>query len=146
LPDYIKNDPHIWQKRFEQISSFEKHLSQNGTHVLKFFLNVSKNEQKRRFLARIDTPEKNWKFSASDVKERGFWDEYQKAYTEAIETTSTTSSPWFVIPADNKWFMRLAVSEVIVQKLKSLNLEYPKVSEDHMKRLQDAKIMLENES
>ncbi len=146
LPNDIKNDPDIWQKRFKQISNFEKHLSQNGTHILKFFLNVSKKEQKQRFLARINTPEKNWKFSSGDVKERGFWDEYQRAYTDAIHETNTKDSPWFVIPADNKWFMRLAVSEVIVEKLKSLNLEYPKVSEDHMKRLQEAKTMLENES
>ena len=146
LPNDIKNDPDIWQKRFEQISNFEKHLSQNGTHILKFFLNVSKDEQKQRFLARINTPEKNWKFSSSDVKERGFWEEYQGAYTDAIQETSTKDSPWFVIPADNKWFMRLAVSEVIVKKLKSLNLEYPKVSEDHLKHLQEAKTMLENES
>jgi len=146
LPNNIKNDRNIWRKRFKQIGNFEKHLNQNGTHILKFFLNVSKEEQKKRFLARINTPEKNWKFSSGDVKERGFWDGYQKAYTEAIRETSTEDSPWFIIPADNKWFMRLAVSEIIVKKLKSLNLEYPKVSEDHMKHLLEAKTMLENES
>jgi len=123
LPDEIKNDPDIWRKRFEQIGNFEKHLSQNGTHILKFFLNVSKGEQKKRFLERINTPKKHWKFSASDVKERGFWDDYQRVYTDAIRETSTNDSPWFVIPADNKWFMRLAVSNVIVKKMKSLNLE-----------------------
>jgi len=145
LPTEHKNDANIWQQRFEQIRNFEKHLSQNGTHVLKFFLNVSKQEQKRRFLARIDTPKKNWKFSLSDVKERGHWDDYQKVYTEAIEATSTSKSPWFVIPADHKWFMRMAVSEVITQKLESLDLRYPEVSQEHQKRLQEAKIMLENE-
>ena len=146
LPDEIKNDPDIWDKRFEQIGNFEKHLAQNGTHVLKFFLNVSKEEQKRRFLARIETPEKNWKFSAGDIKERGFWDDYQNAYTDAIQTTSTEKSPWFVIPADNKWFMRLVVSEVIAQKLKSLDLKFPTVNEEHMQQLLEAKKMLESET
>jgi len=143
LPDDIKNDPKIWQQRFEQIGNFEKYLSQNGIHVLKFFLNISKEEQKRRFLARIDTPEKNWKFSTADMKERGFWDDYQKAYTEAIQATSTKESPWYVMPADHKWFTRLAVSEVIVQKLESLDLKYPQVGDEHIQRLQEAKKALE---
>ncbi len=146
LPDEIKNDPDIWQKRFRQISGLEQHLSENGTHILKFFLNVSKDEQKNRFLARINTPEKNWKFSASDVKERGYWNDYQKAYTEAIQATSTEKAPWFVIPADNKWFMRLVVSEVIAQKLESLNLKYPAVSDEHMAKLLEAKKLLESEA
>ncbi len=145
LPDEQKNDPNIWQQRFEQIRNFEKHLLQNGTHVLKFFLNVSKEEQKTRFLSRIDTVEKNWKFSLGDVKERGFWNDYQNAYTDAIRATSTEKSPWFIMPADHKWFMRLAVSEIISQKLESLDLKYPSVSEEHLQRLQEAKLMLENE-
>ncbi len=146
MPVELKNDPAIWQKRYGQIANFEKHLSENGTHILKFFLNVSKDEQKRRFLARIDTPEKNWKFSMGDVKERGFWHDYQSVYREAIKATSTGESPWFVIPADHKWFMRLAVSEIIAQKLESLDLKYPTVSEEHMKELHEAKEMLENEN
>ncbi|MCB1025185.1 MAG: polyphosphate kinase 2 family protein [Acidobacteria bacterium] len=146
LPDEIKNDPEIWQKRFEQINALEKHLTQNGTYVLKFFLNVSKEEQKRRFIQRIETPEKNWKFSSSDVKERGFWDDYQTAYTDAISNTSTEDAPWHVIPADNKWFMRLAVSEVIVQKLESVDLKYPELTEEHMNSLLEAKELLENEA
>lgn len=143
LPDKIKNNPKIWDQRFEQIGNFEKYLSQNGVHVLKFFLNVSKEEQKRRFLARIDTPEKNWKFSSADMKERGFWDDYQHAYTEAIQATSTKNSPWYVMPADNKWFTRLAVSEVIAERLESMDLNYPQVSEKHIRRLKEAKIALE---
>jgi len=146
LPDELKNDPNIWQKRFEQILNFEKQLLENGVHVLKFFLNLSKAEQKRRFLARINTPEKNWKFSISDVKERGYWDEYQKAYKEAIQATSTKKSPWFVVPADHKWFTRLAISEVIAQKLETLNLQYPKLDDEDIKRLYEAKIMLESEN
>jgi polyphosphate kinase 2 (PPK2 family) len=112
---------------------------------LKFFLNVSKEEQKQRFLARIETPEKNWKFSASDAKERAFWDDYMKAYEEAIEATSTKDAPWFVIPADKKWFTRVAVSEIIVKKLESMNLQYPQVTEEHRQSLLKAKELLENE-
>lgn len=146
LPNELKNDPHIWQKRFEQILNFEKQLLENGIHILKFFLNVSKAEQKKRFLARINTPEKNWKFSINDVKERGYWDEYQKAYKEAIQATSMKESPWFVVPADHKWFTRLAISEVIAQKLEKLNLQYPKLDDEDIRRLYKAKIMLESEN
>jgi PPK2 family polyphosphate:nucleotide phosphotransferase len=145
LPDHIKNDPNIWEQRFEQINNFEKYLNENGIHILKFFLNVSKEEQKRRFLSRIDTPEKNWKFSAGDLHERGFWDEYQMAYTEAIQATSTEKSPWHIMPADHKWFTRLAVSEVIAQKLESIDLKYPEVKEEHLQKLEEAKELLENE-
>ncbi len=146
LPDKIKNDPDIWRTRFIQIANFEKHLTQNGTHILKFFLNVSKEEQKQRFLARIETPEKNWKFSSGDVKERGFWEDYQAAYREALQATSTETAPWFVIPADHKWFMRLAVSEVIAKKLDSMNLAFPEVSEEHLESLRQAKKLLESET
>jgi PPK2 family polyphosphate:nucleotide phosphotransferase len=131
LPVDVKNDKNIWKKRFGQIRGFENYLAENGVHILKFFLNVSKEEQKRRFLARIAEPEKNWKFSASDVKERGYWDDYMKAYEEAISATSTARSPWYVVPADKKWFTRVAVSEIIAQKLESMDLHYPKVSEEH---------------
>lgn len=145
LPKNVKSDPNIWQERFEQIRNFEKYLSENGIHVLKFFLNVSKEEQKERFLARINRPDKNWKFSASDAKERGFWDEYMKAYAEAIENTSTENAPWFVVPADHKWFTRVVVSNVIINKLESLDMHYPIITEQHKESLLAAKEMLENE-
>jgi PPK2 family polyphosphate:nucleotide phosphotransferase len=145
LPAEIKSDKNVWKKRFEQIRNFETHLAANGTHILKFFLNISKKEQKRRFLDRIAEKEKNWKFSMGDVKERGHWDDYMHAYKEAIEATSTDAAPWYVIPADKKWFTRLAVSEVIVQKLKSMKLSYPSVTEEHMAELAEAKRMLESE-
>jgi PPK2 family polyphosphate:nucleotide phosphotransferase len=145
MPDKLENDKAIWKKRYAQITNFENYLSENGIHTLKFFLNVSKDEQKKRFLKRINTPEKNWKFSAADVRERGFWDEYQQAYSDAIEATSTKNAPWFVVPADNKWFTRVAVSEIIIKKMESLNLQYPKVNDAHMEDLQKAKKLLEAE-
>lgn len=146
LPAELKNDKNIWKKRFQHIRDWEQHLYENGTHILKFFLNVSKAEQRQRFLSRINEPEKNWKFSMSDAKERGHWDDYMKAYTEALSATSTTSAPWYVIPADKKWFTRLAVSEIIVRKLESMDLHYPIVTDAHRADLQDAKKMLEAES
>lgn len=145
LPEEVKGDKFVWRKRFKQIREWEEHLVENGTHILKFFLNVSKSEQKKRFLSRINEPEKNWKFSASDAKERGFWFDYMNAYEDAIGATSTELAPWYVIPADKKWFTRLAVSEVIVQKLESMNLHYPKVTKEHLAELQEAKKMLESE-
>ena len=145
LPAAIKNDKNIWKKRFEHIRDWEQHLSENGTHILKFFLNVSKEEQKERFLDRINEPEKNWKFSMGDVKERGRWDDYMLAYKEALEATSTAASPWFIIPADKKWFTRLAVSEVIVKKMESMDLHYPKVTEQHLTEIREAKVLLEAE-
>ncbi len=145
LPDDVKNDKNIWKKRFEQIRNYETYLAENGVHILKFFLNVSKEEQKERFLARIETPDKNWKFSAADVKERAFWDDYIKAYEEAIEATSTKNASWYIVPADKKWFTRTAVSEIIVKKLESMNLQYPQVTEEHRQSLLKAKELLENE-
>lgn len=145
LPRKVKNDKNIWEKRFEDISNFEKYLTRNGIHVIKFFLNVSKGEQKKRFLERVNTPEKNWKFSSSDIKERGFWDDYQKAYEEALSATSTKESPWYVIPADNKWFTRVTVSEIICQTLEELDLHYPQVSKEQLKSLEEAKRLLEAE-
>jgi PPK2 family polyphosphate:nucleotide phosphotransferase len=145
MPDKLENDKNIWKKRYAQITNFENYLTENGIHTLKFFLNVSKDEQKKRFLKRINTPEKNWKFSAADVKERGFWDDYQQAYSDAIEATSTKNAPWFIVPADNKWFTRVAVSEIIIKKMESLDLKYPKISDAHMQSLQEAKKMLEAE-
>jgi PPK2 family polyphosphate:nucleotide phosphotransferase len=144
LPPQAKGK-HIWKQRFEEINNFEKYLVSNGIIVLKFFLNVSKDEQKSRFLERIERPEKNWKFSVSDVKERGYWDEYMKAYGEAMTATSTDWAPWHIIPADHKWFTRLAVAHFIDEKLRSLNLAYPEVEPDHLQRLQDAKVLLEQE-
>ena len=145
LSEQTKQNPDIWQQRFEQIRNFEKYLTENSIHVLKFFLNVSKKEQKKRFLKRINTPEKNWKFSASDAKERRFWDDYMKAYTEAIRATSTEAAPWYIIPADKKWFTRVAISEIIIEKLESFKLEYPKLTEEHQRSLLEAKEILEKE-
>lgn len=145
LPDAIKNDKDIWKKRYQQIRNWEETLAENGTHVLKFFLNVSREEQKKRFLERIDMPDKNWKFNVGDSKERARWDDYMRAYKDAMEATSTKNSPWFIIPADKKWFTRLAVSEIIVRKLESLKLHYPVVTEAHKADLFEAKKVLESE-
>ncbi len=120
-------------------------LDYNGTHVLKFFLNVSLDEQKKRFLDRIEQPDKNWKFNAGDSKERALWPDYMKAYVDAIEATSTDRSPWFIIPADKKWFTRLTVSEIIVKKMESLKLKYPVVTDAHKAELLEAKKILESE-
>ncbi len=132
----------FWEDRFRQIKRFEKNLSKNGTIVLKFFLHLSKKEQKKRFLERIDNPAKNWKFSLSDMSERGFWDEYQKAYNEAIAKTSTKKSPWFIIPADDKPYARLAIASIITKEFKKLKIHYPKVSEKQKAELQKAKAQL----
>lgn len=129
LPDEIKAEPEkVWEQRFESIREMEKHLVRNGVHVLKFFLNVSKDEQAKRFLDRLDTPEKNWKFSEGDVAERAFWADYMKAYEDAINATSTEECPWHVIPADDKRAMRLIVSRIILDKLASFDMAYPAVS------------------
>ena len=119
----IAREGDIWQRRFKEINNFEKYLRQNGTIIVKFFLNVSKEEQKRRFLSRIDEPEKNWKFSMADYAERNFWDDYQNAFEDMLENTSTDWAPWFVIPADNKWFARLAISEVVSGVFERLDLQ-----------------------
>jgi PPK2 family polyphosphate:nucleotide phosphotransferase len=146
LPDAVKKDKNIWKNRYEQIRNFEEYLMENGIVILKFFLNVSKDEQKKRFLKRINEPEKNWKFSSADVKERGFWDDYMQAYSDAIEATSTKNAPWHIVPADNKWFTRAAVSEIICQKLESLDLKYPELVASHKQELLEAKKVLESES
>ncbi len=132
----------IWEERFEDIRCFERHMARSGTVIRKFFLNVSKKEQKKRFLARLDEPEKNWKFSAGDIHERQCWDDYQKAYEEMIGNTSTEQAPWYVVPADNKWFTRLVISTVVVDALESLDLEYPKVDDAKRKELEAAKKLL----
>jgi PPK2 family polyphosphate:nucleotide phosphotransferase len=129
----------IWEERFEDINNFERYLTRNGVAVVKFFLHLSKKEQKRRFLARLDTPAKNWKFSAADIKERGRWDDYQLAYEEAIRATASEHAPWYVVPADNKWFTRLVVAQALVDELKALKLEYPKVTSEVKKALAAAR-------
>lgn len=137
--------PQIWNERYEQIKSFEKHIYQNGTIVLKFFLNISKEEQKERFLKRLETPSKNWKFSAGDLEERKLWGEYQRCYQDAINATSTSFAPWYIIPADHKWFARLVVSEIINNTLKNLDMHYPKLDEEQIKNLDLYKAELEKE-
>ncbi|HYO63818.1 MAG TPA: PPK2 family polyphosphate kinase [Pyrinomonadaceae bacterium] len=144
LPDEAKGDA-IWAKRFQQINAFELHLVENGIHVLKFYLNLSKDEQRERLLERIARPEKRWKFSKSDIEERGRWDEYMKAYEEAFEQTSTDAAPWHIIPDDSRWFARAAVAHVILDKLKSLHADYPRPDEKQQKELDDAREALEKE-
>jgi len=132
-------DKEFWQARYDSIRSVEKHLVNNGTIIIKFFLNLSKGEQKERFLKRIDDPEKNWKFSAADIYEREFWDDYMKAYEKAIKETSTEQCPWYVIPADKKWFTRIAISTIILDTLKKLNLKYPALPKEEKDKLEAAK-------
>jgi len=142
LPTALVTD-RVWKERYADIGAFERYLSRNGTVIRKFFLNVSKEEQRQRFLARLDQPEKNWKFAAADVEERQHWDEYMKAYEKMIEATTSEEAPWFVIPADHKWFTRLAVADVIVETLEGLDLHFPEVSEAQRQELQRARALLE---
>ncbi|MDX1977341.1 MAG: polyphosphate kinase 2 family protein [Pseudanabaenaceae cyanobacterium bins.68] len=144
LPSELKTK-RIWQQRFEQINQFEHYLVNNGILVLKFFLNVSKAEQKARFLERINNPERNWKFSVSDARERAFWHDYMRAYEQVFEHTSTAHAPWYIIPADRKWYTHLTIAEIICDRLRSLNLKYPQVSEERKQQLLRAKEILENE-
>ena len=139
-PQLIVKD--IWQQRFEDIRNFERYLANNGVVVCKFFLHLSKKEQKRRFLERLETPDKHWKFSAADMAERGFWDEYQDAYEDMIRNTATKHAPWHVVPADNKWFTRVVVAAAVIDTLDALDLEYPKVGEDKLRELAAAKKVL----
>jgi PPK2 family polyphosphate:nucleotide phosphotransferase len=129
----------IWEERFEDIRNFEQYLSRNGVVVRKFFLHVSKKEQKRRFLERIDDPLKNWKFSSNDANERDFWDDYMEAYEQMIQETATKEAPWYVVPADNKWFTRVVVAGAVIETLDSLDLAYPKVDEVKLNELGAAK-------
>lgn len=139
LPD-IKTvediDADFWKRRYRQINDFERYLTENGTVILKFFLNVSKAEQKKRFAERLNDPAKNWKFSSADIKERRFWDEYMKAYADVLTETSTEIAPWYVIPADNKWFMRYAVGRIICERMKELDLHYPRLSNEELDKLE----------
>lgn len=142
----VKNiDKKFWKARYESIRNFEKHLIANGTIVLKFFLHVSKEEQKKRFLDRIEDPSKNWKFSVGDLKERALWDKYMKAYEEAIQETATEDAPWYVIPADKKWYARLAISQVIEETLEGLNLKYPVLPKEELDQLEAIKQQLNSE-
>ena len=131
--------PDIWKNRFQDIRNFERYLVRNGIAIRKFFLHVSKKEQKRRFLERVENPTKNWKFSASDLEERKFWDPYMEAYEDMIRHTATQDAPWFVVPADNKWFTRMVIAAAIIDALASLNLSYPKVGEEKRKELAKVK-------
>ena len=135
LPPQVKKDKNIWKDRFEQINNFEKYLTQNGIIILKFFLNVSKKEQKRRFLERISLPEKNWKFSATDAQERSYWNTYRRAYEDTFSHTSTKWAPWYIIPADHKWFTRVAIADIIISRIKTLKLSYPATTKERKQSL-----------
>jgi len=146
LPRELTEDlDRVWAERYQSIRDLERHRASNGTVVLKFFLNVSRDEQRKRFLDRIDEPEKNWKFSEDDVKERGFWDDYMRAYEEAINATATHHAPWFVIPADDKRNMQLIVSHIVVERLKTLDLHYPEVSDARRDEFKHYREMLEKD-
>jgi PPK2 family polyphosphate:nucleotide phosphotransferase len=133
---------HIWEERYEDINAFERYLARNGVIALKFFLHISKEEQKKRFLERLEDPKKNWKFSMADVQERSFWRDYQEAYEEMIQRTATKHAPWFVIPADNKWFTRLSVADAIIDALNGLDLAFPDVEKSKKKELETVRASL----
>lgn len=141
--DLVGDD--VWEKRYKDIRNYEKYLSNNGTIILKFFLHLSKDEQKRRFLERIEHPDKNWKFSSNDSKERAYWDKYMSAYEEAIQNTSSKFAPWYVVPADNKWYTRIVVAAAIIEALGSLDISYPKVGKEKLAELEEAKKILLSE-
>jgi PPK2 family polyphosphate:nucleotide phosphotransferase len=135
----------LWRDRYEDINAFERYLTRNGTLIRKFFLHVSKEEQRRRFLQRLDDPEKHWKFEAADLDERGRWDEYARAYEQALARTSTRHAPWFIVPADHKWFTRLVIAELVVEALESLELRFPEVTEAQLEALAEARKRLGSE-
>ena len=138
--------PQIWEERYEDINAFERHLDRNGTKIVKLFLNVSKAEQKRRFLARLDTPHKEWKFNAADVAERGRWDEYMSAFEDALTATSTPWAPWYVVPADHKWLTQALVARLLVEAIQGLDLRWPEVSESEHEANAEARRQLEAEA
>jgi PPK2 family polyphosphate:nucleotide phosphotransferase len=144
LPDQ-DFDEQFWQARYDDINHFERHLTRNGTAILKFFLHVSKEEQRERFLARLDEPEKHWKFSAKDVAERAYWDDYMRAFEEAISATSTEWAPWYIIPADHKWVSRALVANIIAATIQSLDLEFPAIDDAKRAEMKAARRMLEEE-
>lgn len=142
IPQELLTDD-IWKQRFNEIKTFEEYLNSNGTVILKFFLHISKEEQKRRFLGRIDNPAKNWKFSSADLEERQHWDKYQQCYEDAINNTATSLSPWYVIPSDNKWYARRMVSQIIAERMDKMNLHYPTLDRQHLEKLDEYKKQLE---
>jgi PPK2 family polyphosphate:nucleotide phosphotransferase len=142
IPASLVKKKHVVEERFEDINAHERYLTRNGVVIRKFFLHVSKSEQKRRFMARLDDPSKNWKFSPSDLKERAYWDEYVDAYEEMIRKTATHHSPWYVVPADNKWFTHLVVAGAIIETLDSLGLAFPEITAEQRKTLQAARNIL----
>jgi PPK2 family polyphosphate:nucleotide phosphotransferase len=142
----LESGDHIWRRRYREINDWERYLSDNGIRIVKFFLNLSREEQRLRFLARIDTPEKNWKFSAADVQERHYWDDYQRVYSEMLSHTSTEWAPWYVIPADHKWFARIAFGSVLVDALVDLDPQYPALDRDARRALEQARGSLEAEA
>ena len=135
----------LWRDRYEDINAFERYLSRNGTIIRKFFLHVSKEEQRRRFLQRLDDPAKHWKFEAADLDERGRWDAYARAYEQALSRTSTRHAPWFIVPADHKWFTRLVIAELVVEALESLELRFPAVTKAQLEALAEARKRLGSE-
>jgi PPK2 family polyphosphate:nucleotide phosphotransferase len=139
----VTND--IWKERFHDIRAYERYLNRNGTAIIKFFLHVSRKEQKKRFLERIDNPDKNWKMSAADVKERQLWKDYMKAYENMIQNTATEHAPWYVVPADNKWFTRIVVAAAVIDVMSSLDMKYPEVSESKLRELKEARKALSSE-
>jgi polyphosphate kinase 2 (PPK2 family) len=147
IPSRLKNEPleRLWQSRYNEINEFEERVTKNGVSVIKFFLHLSKDEQKRRFLKRLNSPERQWKFSVSDLNERNYWDEYQTAFEEMLSNTSTEYAPWYVIPADNKWFMRALVADIITNRIEKLDLRFPTVSKEQKERLLEIKTQIENE-
>ena len=144
LPAEVRTK-HLWKKRLEAIAAHELYIARQGTVILKFFLNLSKDEQKRRFLDRLDEPEKNWKFNSGDLTERGYWDDYQSCYEEAIGATATPHAPWYIVPADNKWFTRLIVVEAMNEALSRLDLKFPTISPEERQRRAEARVALEAE-
>ena len=145
IPAADAGDKKFWEHRYDDINEFERHLSRNGTAIVKFFLHVSKDEQRKRFLDRINEPEKHWKFSAGDVKERAFWDDYMRAYEDCLEATSTSWAPWYVIPADHKWVARALVAVILTETIKDLDLDWPAVNAEKKKAIAAAKKQLEAE-
>lgn len=145
LPKGNPKKEKFWEHRYQDINNFEKHLARNGTRIVKFFLNVSKKEQKKRFMERIERPDKHWKFSAADAHERQYWDDYQQAYEDMLNATSTKYAPWYVIPADSKWITRAAVAAILAHEIESLKVKYPKVSKEQMQAIEECKRALESE-
>ncbi len=145
VPGHLRNAPlaDVWKSRYNDINEFEKRVSKHGVTVIKFFLNISKEEQRKRFLKRLSRPEKMWEFSASDFKERAYWDDYQKAFEDMLNATSTEEAPWYVVPADNKWFTRSVVADIITSRIEKMNLKYPSVSDEKVAELDALRKKLE---